>query len=98
MAKIGSLFADISINTKSLDKSIRVAQRKLRLFGRDATQTGKQLMLGIGAPLSVIGGTAMKTFVEGQDIADLAVFLASSQARYISGQAIAVDGFTESLV
>jgi NAD(P)-dependent dehydrogenase (short-subunit alcohol dehydrogenase family) len=43
-------------------------------------------------------GTAMKTFVEGQDIADLAVFLASSQARYISGQAIAVDGFTESLV
>lgn len=39
-------------------------------------------------------GTAMGRFVEGSDIADMAVFLASDAARMVSGQVIAVDGFT----
>lgn len=60
--KIGSLFADVTLNTKGLDKGIRTAQRKLRLFGRDATQTGKQLMLGIGTPMGIIGGQAVNVF------------------------------------
>jgi hypothetical protein len=60
--KIGSLFADVTLNTKGLDKGIRTAQRKLRLFGRDATMTGKQLMLGIGTPLGIIGGQAVNVF------------------------------------
>tara|TARA_R100000773_G_scaffold18445_1_gene16694 strand:- start:6784 stop:9300 length:2517 start_codon:yes stop_codon:yes gene_type:complete len=60
--KIGSLFADVTLNTKGLDKGIRTAQRKLRLFGRDATQTGKQLMLGIGTPMAFIGGQAINVF------------------------------------
>lgn len=34
-------------------------------------------------------------FVEPQEIADMCVFLASPQARMVSGQAIAVDGHTE---
>lgn len=38
-------------------------------------------------------GTAMRTFVDGADIADMAVFLASDAARYVTGQALAVDGF-----
>lgn len=41
------------------------------------------------------GGTSMKRFVEGADIANMAVFLASDAARLVSGQAIAVDGHTE---
>lgn len=41
------------------------------------------------------GGTSMKTFVEASDIANMAVFLASPAARYVSGQVIAVDGHTE---
>ncbi|MBO9479034.1 SDR family oxidoreductase [Shimia sp. R11_0] len=39
-------------------------------------------------------GTALGAFVEGRDVADMAAFLASDKARMISGQVIAVDGFT----
>ena len=39
-------------------------------------------------------GTSMGRFVEGRDVADMAVFLASDSARLISGQVIAVDGHT----
>jgi len=40
-------------------------------------------------------GTSMRSFVTAQDIADMAVFLGSDQARMVSGQVIAVDGHTE---
>lgn len=40
-------------------------------------------------------GTSMRTFVEARDVANMAVFLASDAARYVSGQAMAVDGHTE---
>jgi NAD(P)-dependent dehydrogenase (short-subunit alcohol dehydrogenase family) len=39
-------------------------------------------------------GTSMRTWVEGRDIANMAVFLASEGARFVSGQVIAVDGHT----
>ena len=39
-------------------------------------------------------GTSMGRFVEGRDIAEMAVFLASDAARLVSGQVIAVDGHT----
>lgn len=39
-------------------------------------------------------GTSMGRFVEGRDIAAMAVFLASDGARLVSGQVIAVDGHT----
>lgn len=40
-------------------------------------------------------GTSMRSFVEAQDIAHMAVFLGSDAARLVSGQVIAVDGHTE---
>ena len=40
---------------------------------------------------------SMRTFVEGRDIAAMAVFLASPAARYVNGQTIAVDGGLEAL-
>jgi len=40
---------------------------------------------------------SMRTWIEASEIADMAVFLASDQARKISGQIIAVDGNTTSL-
>ena len=43
---------------------------------------------------SVASSAAMKSFVDAADIADMAVFLASPQARFVSGQVIAVDGNT----
>lgn len=39
-------------------------------------------------------GTALGSFVEGRDVAEMAVFLCSDKARLVSGQVIAVDGFT----
>lgn len=39
-------------------------------------------------------GTSLQTFVEARDVANLSVFLASDGARFISGQAIPVDGHT----
>ncbi|MEN8840616.1 MAG: SDR family oxidoreductase [Octadecabacter sp.] len=40
-------------------------------------------------------GTSMRTFVAAQDIANMAVFLASSGAERVSGQVVSVDGHTE---
>ncbi len=40
------------------------------------------------------GGTALGSLVDPDDIANMAVFLASDAARLVSGQVIAVDGFT----
>jgi len=39
-------------------------------------------------------GTSMGSFIEGRDIGEMAVFLGSEAARFISGQVIAVDGHT----
>jgi len=39
-------------------------------------------------------GTSMRTWVTGADIANMALFLASPEARFVSGQVIAVDGHT----
>lgn len=41
--------------------------------------------------------TSMRTFVEAEDIAEMAHFLASPAGSRISGQALAVDGHTEGL-
>ncbi len=41
-------------------------------------------------------GSSMRTFIEPEDIAETALFLASAAARRITGQAISVDGHLES--
>jgi NAD(P)-dependent dehydrogenase (short-subunit alcohol dehydrogenase family) len=55
-----------------------------------------------GVPVAELRGSyekqvSMRTFVEGRDIAAMAVFLASPAARYVNGQTIAVDGGLETL-
>ena len=40
---------------------------------------------------------SMKTFIDPTDVANLAMFLSSKAGRYISGQAIGLDGHTEGL-
>lgn len=42
-----------------------------------------------------VGGQSIKRLVDPHEIADLCVYLASDKARMISGQAIAVDGHSE---
>ena len=39
----------------------------------------------------------MRTFVSADDVTEMVLFLASDRAARISGQAIAVDGNTETL-
>ena len=46
---------------------------------------------------SYVIGVSMKTWVKAQDIAAMAVFLASPAGAKISGQVISVDGHTETL-
>ena len=43
-------------------------------------------------------GVSLRRFVSPEDIADMAVFLSSEAARQVTGQALAVDGHTESMV
>ena len=40
-------------------------------------------------------GSSMRQWVTAEDVANMAVFLASPEARLVSGQAIAIDGHTE---
>lgn len=44
--------------------------------------------------LGYASGTALKRLTDAQDVADMAVFLASEGARMVSGQSLAVDGMT----
>lgn len=39
-------------------------------------------------------GTALRSLVDAQDVANMAVFLASDGARLVSGQTLTIDGFT----
>ena len=41
--------------------------------------------------------TSMRTFISANDVADMALFLASDAASKVTGQVIAVDGYTEGL-
>ena len=41
--------------------------------------------------------TSLRSFVEAQDIANMVLFVCSEAGARISGQALAVDGHTESL-
>lgn len=43
----------------------------------------------------VLSGQSIRRFVDPEEVADLCVFLASPEAKMISGQAIAVDGHSE---
>ncbi|WP_297777956.1 SDR family oxidoreductase [uncultured Roseovarius sp.] len=43
-------------------------------------------------------GTSLRTWVTADDLADMALFLASPAANKITGQILAVDGHTESMV
>jgi NAD(P)-dependent dehydrogenase (short-subunit alcohol dehydrogenase family) len=66
--------------------------RMRRVIAREAAARGASVESVQGEYLS---GQSISRFVSPSEIADLCLFLASDAARMISGQAIAVDGHTE---
>ena len=62
--KIGSLFGEVLLDTRKMERSLKRAQRKLTRFGRNASAAGKSLAVGFGAPLAGMSVLAIKTFAD----------------------------------
>lgn len=63
-----------------------------RVIAADAAKTGKSAE---HVRAEYASGTSMRRFARPGEIADLCEYLASDAAKFISGQAISVDGHTE---
>jgi NAD(P)-dependent dehydrogenase (short-subunit alcohol dehydrogenase family) len=75
----------ISPGTVRGDRINRVIEGEAKLRNVSFDEVAKQM----------VQGQSISRFVEPDEIADLALFLASPQAKMINGQVIAVDGHTE---
>ena len=87
--KLGDLVVGIGANTKELDKGIGKAMRKLKYFGKNTKQLGKNLTMGVTAPIAALGVTAVKAFqVQAKAIAQVEAGLKSTggQVGYTSKQ------------
>jgi len=63
-----------------------------RVIAAEAAKTGKSQDK---VRAEYASGTSMRRFAKASEIADLCLYLASDAAKFISGQAIPVDGHTE---
>lgn len=61
------------------------------MFRRDLTEQGKQATREDAEPLFTFFQAMPIPYIEPEDMANLEVFLASDDARYITGQHIRVD-------
>lgn len=68
--------------------------RMERVLQNEAAATGKDIEV---VRQIYVKGVSMKTWVNADDIADTALFLASPKASKVSGMAMSVDGHTESI-
>ena len=69
-------------------------ERINRVLQADAAKQGKSLA---DIETLYVKQVSMRTFVDPEDVADLVIFLTSKHGRFISGQAIGLDGHTEGL-
>ena len=70
-----------------LDRIDRVIEEDLKEQGKTVEEIEELYLTQV----------SMKTFIDPKDVANLAMFLSSKAGRYISGQAIGLDGHTEGL-
>ncbi len=70
------------------DRMERVLANEAAASGRDIEEIRQQYVKGV----------SLRSWVSADDISDMALFLASPAASKISGQVMAVDGHTETLV
>ena len=64
MARLSDLVVAIGANTKSLDKELGKAMRKVKSFGKSTKQLGKDLSMNVTAPIAALGFTAVRAFQE----------------------------------
>jgi len=89
MARLGDLVVTIGASTKSFDKALGDSMRKLKNFGRNTKRLGKDLSMGITAPLAIMGATSVQAFrVQAKAIAQVESGLQSTgnQVGYTSKQ------------
>ena len=69
-------------------------ERMDQIIASEAAATGKS---ETEVKESYVAGTSMKTFIDGDDLAGMILFITSPAGKRISGQALSVDGHTESI-
>ncbi len=69
-------------------------ERMRRVIAGDAAALGKSEE---EVRASYVAGTSMRTFIQPEEVAHLVLFLCSDAGTHINGQALGVDGHTETL-
>lgn len=62
MAKLNDLVVTIGAQTRQFDKALGSSMRKMRTFGKNTKQLGKNMTMGLTAPIAALGFTAVKAF------------------------------------
>ena len=62
MAKLKDLVVAIGANTTDFDKKIGKSMHKIKAFGKNTKRLGKDLTMGLTAPIAALGFTAVKAF------------------------------------
>ena len=62
MAKLNDLIVTIGAQTKQFDKALGASMSKMRNFGRSTKRLGKNMTMGLTAPIAALGFTAVKAF------------------------------------
>ncbi len=65
-----------------------------RVIEADAHEQGKSID---EIKASYVKQVSLKTFVDPEDVANMCLYLSSNMGRFISGQALGLDGHTEGL-
>ncbi len=66
MAKLNDLIVTIGATTRDFDKALGKSMRKMRTFGKNTKQLGKNMTMGLTAPIAALGFTAVKAFDQQQ--------------------------------
>ena len=62
MAKLKDLVVAIGANTTDFDKKLGKSMHKIKAFGKNTKRLGKDLTMGLTAPIAALGFTAVKAF------------------------------------
>lgn len=83
------------VRVNALAPGVVEGARMERVLANEAAASGQSIE---AVRAQYVRGVSLRTWVSADDVADMALFLASPAAAKISGQVMAVDGHTETLV